>query len=394
MHTTNRAADRLIPRTLTLATTLAALALATLQAGCSLRQAADTARDLGGAADDLAEALTPAGLDVADLGACGADEIGLIAAYVGCATAERARQCGTAGVAPADCAFDVLISEPNVTGCAPPTQISAACAAAVRLDPEPADAEPLDCRAGQQAVAASAAAYADDPYNWLDPAEWSVLGTYAAGSTFGYTARHTADGARTCYVAFRGTDDVDDLLHDLRSVTHTPCGALSGRCGDGFLAAYDEAVASGIFAATLDLVDRGECDALTVVGHSLGGALADIFAAHLEQRDPQTFARGFLAVHTFGQPRVFDGFDGRLADGLHDRVAKTRWVRWGDPVPATPLIDFVHTGTARLASDGFDWASRSTGWTFRAAARNTSGEGFWPLHHRVDAYREAMAACR
>lgn len=373
---------------------LAALAtLALLQTGCSLRSPAEVADNLERAASDLDEALRPAGIDAATLARCSPIEAGAIGEYVGCLAIEQAAQCRLAGQPVDQCDFSVLLAEPGVSSCAPPSGISAQCAQALAPRSERAG-EPLDCRAAQAGMAVASAAYDADPYQSLDPATWTVLGTYASGSTFGFTARRDEGGVRACFVGFRGTDDADDVLLDIGAVTHTPCGELPGRCADGFLRAFEQARASGIFHATLEQVAAGGCDTLTVAGHSLGGAIADIFAAHLHQRDPQTYTRGFLSVETFGQPRVFDGFDGRLAERLHREIAKTRWVRWGDPVPALPLIDFVHTGTPRLMHHAFDWGTRSVRWTFRTAARNTSGEGFFPLHHLRAAYRDAASACR
>lgn len=357
-----------------------ALALALLSTGCR-----------GDALDLLPGPLDPGDpADSVDRGeACSDDDLDRVEAFLACLEDDRDARCVAAGVAPCD--FPLALSEPEAAGCLPPVDIEAACGAA--LAPAGAVDAPLECAGARRAADAARAIYADDPLERLDRAEWALLGVYESAGTVGFIGRAATDAGRACYVAFRGTDDVDDLLQNARSVVHTPCGALPGRCGDGFAAGYAQAVEAGLFDAVVELVDDGGCDTLTVTGHSLGGALADVFAAHLHQHDAARYGRGFLNVQTFGAPRVFEA-GGALAEMLHAELDKTRWIRWGDPVPAVPLVDFGHVGTARLINNAFDWRDRSTRWTFDVVDRDSSGEGLWPSNHQNSAYVEGLGHCR
>lgn len=322
--------------------------------------------------------------------ACSAADLEQVDGYFACLRVDRDARCVAAGVEPEGCDFPLAVSEPAAAGCVPPSEIDPACGAA--FAPPVVGEAPLDCEAARRAIAAARAVYDDDPLARLDPAAWAVLGTYHSGNTVGFVGQYVEGGARACYVAFRGSDDVDDLLQSARSVVHAPCGALPGRCGDGFVEAYGQAVASGLVDAVVARVEGGGCDTLTVTGHSLGGAIADLMAAHLYQRDPVRYGRGFLDVQTFGAPRVYEA-GGALAERLHAELDKTRWIRWGDPVPAVPLIDFGHVGTARLINNAFDWRARSTRWSFDVVDPDSSGAGLWPSNHQNSAYVEGLDRC-
>ncbi len=331
----------------------------------------------------------PGGPDLEALLQCTPDDQQRVRAYLDCLERGRQALCAAEGLADDVCPLRRDEVEPQAVGCAPPTDIAVACAERVAPDGGLV-AGPLDCAAANRAVAAAHASYEDDPTARLDAA-WTVRATFAAGNSFGFIAHHgpVEDGA--CYVAFRGTDDVDDVGHDLRAVGMAPCGQLDGLCAEGFLASYGQAVASGIERATRALVDSGACTSLTVVGHSLGGAIADIFAAHLMRDDPATYAAPFLDVQTFGQPRVFEP---RLADALHGAMPKTRWMRWSDPVVGLVPVQAMHHGTARMIREDFDWRSRALGWSFAVVGRDAGDGGVVAPHHFAANYRGALAFCR
>lgn len=361
---------------------IACLALfAVLSAGCGFVDPLDIVE---GAAGELG------GLDLDALVHCTPEDQQRVRSYLGCLERGRQALCAAEGLDDDACPLRRDEIEPQAVGCMPPTDIAVACAE--RVSPEGhLIGGPADCRAANLAVAAAHASYEDDPYARLDPAQWTVQATFAAGNTFGFVGHHGPPAEGACYVAFRGTDDADDIGHDLRAVEMAPCGALDGLCAAGFLATYEQALASGIGDATRALVDSGACRSLTVVGHSLGGAIADIFAAHLMREDPATYAAPFFDVQTFGQPRVFEP---RLADALHGAMPKTRWMRWSDPVPGLVPLQAVHHGTARMIREGFDWRSRTLGWSFDVVDRDAGDGGVVPTNHLAVNYRGALALCR
>jgi triacylglycerol lipase len=95
-------------------------------------------------------------------------------------------------------------------------------------------------------------------------------------------------------VAFRGTADLRNWLTDL-DCEMTPLCWASGKVHRGFAAAL-ESIAAPLDAA----LDPADPRRIWITGHSLGGALAMLFALRLKLR------RGVDAagVYTFGQPRV------------------------------------------------------------------------------------------
>ena len=342
-----------------------------------------------GLVDPLDAVGPPVGdVDIEGLLQCSPDDRQRVRDYLQCL--ERGRDALCAAEDAAACDVPLAQIEPAAVGCQPPTDIAEICAASVAPEGHLAGG-PLDCGAAQRAVDAAVASYDDDPSSRLDPARWTVRGTYATGNTFGLIAQHGPAVGGACYVAFRGTDDEHDVRDDVRALEMSPCGQLDGRCGDGFLAGFDRAVASGIFRATLDLVESGACGSLTITGHSLGGAIADIFAAHLMRRAPDTFTAPFFDVQTFGQPRVFGP---RLSEAMQATMPKTRWMRWGDPVPGLLAFDTVHHGTARLIRQGFDWRSRMLDWTFSVVQRDTVDAGLAPHNHGSAMYQSGLALCR
>ena len=135
----------------------------------------------------------------------------------------------------------------------------------------------------------------------------------------------SAEGTATI-VAFRGTQDVRDWLRDFDAL---PCEDPDlGFCHAGFL--------SGVIGVEGQMrQDLRSCRPI-VTGHSLGGALALIFA-------PKLIAAGQppQAVVTFGAPRP--GF-AKLRQVL-SAVTELRLYRCGaDPVPEVPEWPYVDAG--------------------------------------------------
>lgn len=138
---------------------------------------------------------------------------------------------------------------------------------------------------------------------------------------------------RVVILSYRGTTPGQDFWTDLSTaLIPAPEG-----WGDhalvhaGFLGAF-ESVIDEIEPHVLAEIEDGK--RLWITGHSLGGALATLSAMHFAANDTPV-----EAVHTWGSPRVGDGFfqSAYAQQGLSDR--SWRWIMEGDPIPA-----FVESG--------------------------------------------------
>jgi hypothetical protein len=112
-----------------------------------------------------------------------------------------------------------------------------------------------------------------------------------------------------------------------------------GKVHAGFLKAFTE------ISDRLDAVARSRRpdQQLWLAGHSLGGALATLAAAHLEPGAVQ-------GLYTYGCPRVGDAaFAASLQVPSHDRfVHRDDWVATVPP----ELLGYVHAGSLQTVTDG------------------------------------------
>lgn len=143
------------------------------------------------------------------------------------------------------------------------------------------------------------------------------------------------------YVAFRGTQTLEEWVQNL-TIIPTAFGSL-GAVADGFLDLY-QLVRNDMGTTLRSTLTMG--DTLTVVGHSLGGALAVLAALDISTMFPIE-----PSVLTFGAPRV----------GLHtfattfNRAIESCFhvSNFLDVVPHVPLPPYLHVGThVRIDSGG------------------------------------------
>jgi triacylglycerol lipase len=140
------------------------------------------------------------------------------------------------------------------------------------------------------------------------------------------------DLGKVIAVAFRGTSSPRDFITDAEAWRKT---VLYCQIHAGF---YDALVNVNlqVTARILELPDKP----LIITGHSLGGALAMLFA--FRWFDP---ARTIHSVYTFGQPRVGNSSFVNLYDRTH-RAHTFRFVNQEDIVPRVPgvLAGYRHAG--------------------------------------------------
>lgn len=156
----------------------------------------------------------------------------------------------------------------------------------------------------------------------------------------------------TTVVAFRGTrESVDWRVSNLKAfpVALRDCKDAAGvKVHRGFQRTLDYGDKTtelrsldAIFdhLEEFDLLDRE----IVITGHSLGGALATIFAVKFRAKWPEFAAQNLRIIVTFGAPAVgpasFQNYFGDL------EIKTIRIVNNADGVPFTPPVLFRHVGT-------------------------------------------------
>jgi triacylglycerol lipase len=139
---------------------------------------------------------------------------------------------------------------------------------------------------------------------------------------------------RHVIVSFRGTSSIKDWLSD---ACFWMVEYHQGRVHAGFLRAI-KPVRNRLLTRLQD------CDKpVLITGHSLGGALAMLFADWLDRYC--VLNTPFQGVYTFGQPRVGDG---RFAESYNGRIGDRTWrfINAEDVVPRVPgwLQGYRHAG--------------------------------------------------
>jgi predicted lipase len=146
--------------------------------------------------------------------------------------------------------------------------------------------------------------------------------------------------SRTVDVSFRGTKQVQDFLTDLRFHKVRVPFANACKSHRGFLNGY-----MSVRDELMDTIRELDPERVRTEGHSLGGALATVFALDwsLKQRTP-------LTCVTFGSPRVGNR---AFVNAFNESVRSVRVVNGADPVPFTPLwsMGFKHVAGFRQVGE-------------------------------------------
>jgi len=159
---------------------------------------------------------------------------------------------------------------------------------------------------------------------------------------FGFVA--TKPGA--VFISIRGTESTGEWLCDFEAAPAT-CQIGAGAVHDGFQKVY-ETIRDSALSGLNAVVKPG--DQLFVTGHSLGAALALLFASDAVAVTPN------IQVCTFAGPRT--GL-GDFVTSYNARIPRTLRVanRWdivpNVPVPAPPFCLYKHVGTLLSIDGGF-----------------------------------------
>lgn len=130
-------------------------------------------------------------------------------------------------------------------------------------------------------------------------------------------------------VATRGTVTLADGLSDLVSALEPGPGGLLVHAGFN-------RVATSVLPALLGALRNKNPSRIHVVGHSLGGGVANLLAAQFDKMV------GGSVLYTFGSPRVGqDSFVSELTWSLGDRAIH-RAFNISDVVPMVPIFPFSH----------------------------------------------------
>jgi pimeloyl-ACP methyl ester carboxylesterase len=159
-------------------------------------------------------------------------------------------------------------------------------------------------------------------------------GTSITGDMGGHALIHTTDHGRIV-IAFRGTESLLDCLVNLIRFRATFEYVPKSRVHAGFLKQYK--------AMRLKILDRlplmsNRITNILVTGHSLGGALATMFATEMAYIAPTIDVKCIV----FASPRVGDRGFTRQIEWMRN-LSILRINHTYDIIPYVPSFGFVHT---------------------------------------------------
>ncbi|MEW6038828.1 MAG: lipase family protein, partial [Pseudomonadota bacterium] len=185
-------------------------------------------------------------------------------------------------------------------------------------------------------------------YSYLNPSELATVMAKAPWTDyeywdFGENQGFVAWSPHCAVVSFRGTDSVNDWGQNAKVLWPRP-HELGGRVHRGFREVSNQAKQRVVeILSSLDAADRH----LWLTGHSLGGAVATEFSAHLLVQPIRSLPN--WEVTTFGAPRLGDeGFENAYESQIGAGHCESHWwfVNEGDPVPHLPpkFFGYLHCG--------------------------------------------------
>jgi triacylglycerol lipase len=186
--------------------------------------------------------------------------------------------------------------------------------------------------------------------------EYHTSPSYAtcfSGAYDGQALVHETTDGRVV-VAFRGTESMRDCMVDLLRYRVRFGPLPMGRVHAGFKRQYE-----GLHSQIRNylLPTYGPNKHIIVTGHSLGGALATLFAADIAYNIPTMSVK----CYSFCSPRVGDRQFVRCVNGIRN-LSILRVNNSYDIIPCLPMIGFVHTPAVKyLNAEGmgyFDFRKR------------------------------------
>ncbi|GMT10888.1 hypothetical protein PFISCL1PPCAC_2185, partial [Pristionchus fissidentatus] len=194
----------------------------------------------------------------------------------------------------------------------------------------------------------SAAAYSDSPQQCLDKKlngaklskqvtlDCDKFSDKCSGFTFVY------DSKKVVGLSFRGTTNPAQLVAEAQEsafqakVDFVDGGQVSKYWNDGFMKLWN----GGLGSDLQSLLSKHKDYTLWVTGHSLGGALASLAAAHIAANNIHPGSK--ITLYTMGQPRTGD----QQYANVHDNLVSTefRITHERDIVPHVPpeFMKYVH----------------------------------------------------
>jgi hypothetical protein len=190
---------------------------------------------------------------------------------------------------------------------------------------------------------------------------------------------------RVVTVAFRGSSSVKDVVTDLDTLTYS-FEKPGVRVHEGF---YKQFKAIEPQLSQFLAQRNGQFDRILFTGHSLGGALASIAAAHYTHQLPTTK----VAVHTFGCPRVGN----KAFCRFYSELVSEHWrvINKDDPAALYPMgwhyyhiqgstVCLMGNSQYQLYNNDVQWWSRC------GASLNNIDWGAFSKPHKTDLYMQNL----
>jgi len=140
-------------------------------------------------------------------------------------------------------------------------------------------------------------------------------------------------------IAFKGSDDLNDILKDLKTMKRCAFKDDNSYIHSGFIDILtNEAIHEDIFKTTTSIIkDLPEYE-LYITGHSLGGALSTIFGYYISNKINKN-----INIITFGSPRVGDINFYENFNKISN-ISLLRVVNDNDIIVSLPKINYYHVG--------------------------------------------------
>ncbi|CAO3617674.1 unnamed protein product [Cunninghamella blakesleeana] len=213
--------------------------------------------------------------------------------------------------------------------------------------------------------------------------------TSLLSDTNGYIV--TSASKQTIYLAFRGTNSFRSFFTDLNFIPADYPPVKGTKVHPGFYKSYVE-VQKTVITTMQSLIQKYPNYKVDVVGHSLGGAQAELATLDLYQRFEQLTPDN-LHLYTVGEPRV--GTPPYAAYFLSTKINKIRTVHKSDLVPHLPPMasGFLHTGTEYWIKDDDTKLTQICQATYESAFCSNTAVPFLSLLDHLQYYNINEGLC-